>query len=96
MQITVFECALPAWPPKRKMIMVEEIAMAVSGIFVEERRQILLASDKNKRDQKNHRSKPVDYSPKLDNHKQETLKHRKKTKRIEIHWSQITNHDLLN
>ena len=46
MQITVFECAIPAWPPKRKMIMVEEIAMAVSGIFVEERRQKLISSCK--------------------------------------------------
>ena len=46
MQIPVFECALPAWPPKRKMIMVEEIGMAVSGIFVEERRQKLISSCK--------------------------------------------------
>ena len=37
----------------------------------------ILASDKNKKDQKNLRSKLVDYCPNQDYHKQRTLKHRK-------------------
>ena len=38
----------------------------------------ILASDKNRKRQKNLRSKLVDYNQKQDDHKQRTLKHRNK------------------
>ena len=37
----------------------------------------ILASDKNKKEQKNLLSKLVDYSPKQEDHKQRTLQHSK-------------------
>ena len=51
----------------------------------------ILASDKNKKDQKILRSKLVHYCPNLDYHKQRTLKYRKKPDR-----SRATNHKSQN
>ena len=78
MQITMFQHVRPAWLAKTKLRTAEEIAM-LRGIFVEGRRQtlLILANDKNKKEQENLLSKLVYYSPKQDDHKQRTLQHSK-------------------
>ena len=84
MQVTM-QYAYPAWPAKTKQRMVKEIAMA-TGIFVKRRRKTLLYSCKWQ-EYTQLEKKLVDYSPKQDDHKQWTFKHRNKPNR-----SKSTNH----
>ena len=80
--------------PATKLRMTQDCSrlennVIMSGFFFEGRRQTLLYSCKNKKDQKILWRKPVDSYPKRSDHKQVTLKHRNKHKWIEMHQSQV-------
>ena len=69
--------------PATKLRMTQDCSrlennVIMSGFFFEGRRQTLLYSCKNKKDQKILRRKLVDFYPKRGDHKQVTLKHRNK------------------
>ena len=91
MQITM-QRTCPAWPVNTKLTWNWEWPWTVMNYSNRNRDGewnfcFILASDKNKKDQENLRSKLVDYCPKQDDHKQRTLKHRN-----EQNGSKSTNH----
>ena len=93
MQITM-QRTRPAWPRKNKTENDSRLLKNSGGNCNDEwtrRGQeadiAFLARDKNKKDQKNLSIKLVDYCPKQGDHKQRTLKHRKKQS-----GSKYTNH----
>lgn len=94
---TRFYC--PAWPARTKVIAAKEIAMVICQGNICQGKEadiaFFLASDKNKKDQKMFEAKYsiIARNWTISSNEPET---QKQTKGMEIHWSKITNHDLLN
>ena len=90
MQITMFERARPLGPQNQNWEWRRQSRWWVEFLSRQGGRHwFILASDKNKKGQKNLRSKLADYCPNQDYHKQRTLKHRKNQTDRE---RPITNH----